>query len=175
MTTLGGSSCRESTIGSPVLAGDLVLGMSGWLAVRQEVIAVRQVLDAGRATAEHVYTIDRGAPLCTTPLVVGPLLFLWDDDGIVTCADSQTGKVHWRKRVGGNFYASPIVAGKRVYNVSADGEVIVLAADEQYALLARNPLGESSHSTPAVAGGVMYLRTFSHLYSIAAATTDGSP
>jgi len=29
-----------------------------------------------------------------------------------------------------------------------------------------NPLGEKSHATPAVAGGRMYLRTYSHLISI---------
>ncbi len=31
----------ETPIGSPVVAGDLVLGTSGWLGVRQEVVAVR--------------------------------------------------------------------------------------------------------------------------------------
>jgi outer membrane protein assembly factor BamB len=156
----------ESTIGSPVLTGDLVLGLSGWLAVRQEVVAVRPSLANGQSTVERVYTIDRGAPLCTTPLVVGNLLFLWADDGIVTCADVRSGEVHWRRRVGGTFYASPIGVGGRIYNVSADGEVIVLSAEKQYELLARNPLGESSHSTPAIGGGVMYLRTFSQLVSI---------
>ncbi len=156
----------ESTIGSPVLAGDLVLGMSGWLAVRQEVIAVQPSVVNGQTIVERAYTIDRGAPLCTTPLVVGELLFMWADDGIVTCADARSGKIHWRKRVGGTFYASPIAVDGRVYNISADGEVIVVAADAQFNLLARNSLGQPSHSTPAVAGGVMYLRTFTQLFSV---------
>jgi len=46
------------------------------------------------------------------------------------------------------------------------GETLVLAAKPGFELLARNPLGEGSHSTPAIAGGAMYLRTFSHLISI---------
>jgi outer membrane protein assembly factor BamB len=41
-----------------------------------------------------------------------------------------------------------------------------LAASKQYQLLARNRLGEGSHSTPAVAGGRLYLRTFSHLMAL---------
>jgi outer membrane protein assembly factor BamB len=71
----------ETAIGSPVVAGDLVLGTCGWLGVRQEVVAVRPGAD-GRAG--EVYHIDRGAPLCTTPLVKDDLLFFWSDSGIVT-------------------------------------------------------------------------------------------
>lgn len=155
----------ESTIGSPVIAGDLVLGGSGYLSVRQEVIAIRPRAD-DRPNLERVYCLDRGAPLCTTPLVVGNLLFLWADEGIVTCADAQTGKVHWKKRVGGTFYASPVAAAGHIYNISADGTVVVLAADKQYRLVSRMELGESSHSTPAIAHGAMYLRTFTKLFAI---------
>ena len=39
-------------------------------------------------------------------------------------------------------------------------------ADRSRLELARINLDEPSHSTPAVAGGVMYLRTFSHLMSL---------
>jgi hypothetical protein len=41
-----------------------------------------------------------------------------------------------------------------------------LAAEPDYRLIARNPLGENSNSTPAVAGGRLYLRTVSHLISV---------
>jgi outer membrane protein assembly factor BamB len=156
----------ETAIGSPIVAGDLVLGMCGWLGVRQEVVAVRPAAGADRAKVTEVYRINRSAPLCTTPLVQGDLLFLWSDEGLVTCADLTTGKVHWRERVPGSYYSSPICVGDRLYGVSRDGEVVVLAASRRFELLARNPLGEGSHSTPAVADGRMYLRTFSHLISL---------
>jgi outer membrane protein assembly factor BamB len=154
----------ETSIGSPVVAGDLVLGTSGWLGVRVEVVAVR--LPARGGKAQEVFRIHRSAPLCTTPLVSGTLLFLWSDHGIVTCADSRTGEIHWRKRVPGSYYGSPVSAGGRLYCASREGEVIVLAASSRFELLARNPLGESSHATPAIAGGTMYLRTYTHLISV---------
>ena len=128
-------------------------------------IAVRPKFDRPR-TAEQVYCIDRGVPLTTTPLVVGDLLFLWADEGIVTCADVHSGEVHWRKRVGGTYYASPICVGRHIYNISSAGKVMVLAAEPRYKLVSRHELGDSCHSTPAVANGVMYLRTFSKLYSL---------
>ena len=156
----------ESSISSPIVAGDVVLGTSGWLGVRQEVIAVRPRTEANKVTAEQLFCIDKGAPLCVTPLVKGKLLFVWSDGGIVTCADVRTGDVHWRKRANGSFYSSPICVADRVYNITRDGEVVVLAADLEFRELARIPLGEPTHSTPAIAGGVMYIRTFTHLYAI---------
>jgi outer membrane protein assembly factor BamB len=157
----------ETAIGSPVVAGDLVLATCGWLGVRQEVVAVRPPRD-GAGKAEKVYAIDRAAPLCTTPLVRDGLLFLWNDRGIVTCADARTGAVHWRERVPGSYYSSPVCAGCYLGNVSREGEFVVLAAAKRYELLAVNRLGEGSHSTPALAGGVLYVRTFSQLLAVGA-------
>jgi outer membrane protein assembly factor BamB len=154
----------ETSIGSPIIAGKLVFGTSGWLGVRQEVVAVRPSGSDGKP--EVAYSIDRSVPLCTTPLVKDDLLFLWGDTGIVTCADVATGKVHWRERAPGSYYASPVYAGDNLYGVSRTGEVVVLAAARKYKLLGRNQLGEGSHSTPAIAGGRLYLRTFSHLISV---------
>jgi hypothetical protein len=53
-----------------------------------------------------------------------------------------------------------------VYCVSAEGEVVVLAASRDYELLGRTPLGEGSHATPAISGGVMYVRTFSRVMAV---------
>src|SRR5690606_11803043 len=66
----------ETSIGSPVVAGDLVLGCAGWLTRKNRVVAVRPGQDA----AEKVWEVTRGAPLSTTPLVVGALVFFWSDD-----------------------------------------------------------------------------------------------
>jgi outer membrane protein assembly factor BamB len=154
----------ESPISSPIVAGDLVIGTCGWLGVRKEVIAVRPGKVGSKS--EVVWQIDRAAPLTPTPLVKDDLLFLISDEGMATCASVQSGEVYWRERVPGSYYGSPICTGKHLYCINRDGEVIVFPATKQFELLARNPLGEPSHSTPAIAGGRMYLRTFSHLICV---------
>jgi outer membrane protein assembly factor BamB len=151
----------ETPIGSPIVAGDLVIGTCGWLGVKKEIVAIRP----GKQE-KPVYRIDRAAPLCTTPLVKDDLLFLWSDEGLVTCASATTGEVHWRERVPGTYYSSPVCAGKYLYGLSRQGDVVVLAAAKQFEQVARNRLGEGSHSTPAIAGGKMYLRTFTHLICV---------
>jgi outer membrane protein assembly factor BamB len=156
----------ETPIGSPIVAGDLVLATCGWLGVRQEVVAVRPVQAEHKGPAQEVYRLTRNAPLCTAPLVKDDLLFLWSDGGVVTCADVRTGAVHWRERVPGSYYGSPVCVGEHLYAVNRSGDMVVLAAAKRFALLARNALGEGSHSTPAVANGRLYLRTFSHLMAV---------
>lgn len=154
----------EASIASPVLWEDLVIGVAGYLGHGYEAIAV----DPSRDEDRVIWKLDRGAPLCTTPLVVGDLIYFWADNGVVTCAEARTGAVQWRERVGGDFYASPVCAGNAVYNISREGEMVVLAADRRFELLARNPLGETSHATPAVVGDRMYVRTLTQILCVGA-------
>ena len=120
---------------------------------------------AGREPA-LAYEVTRSVPLVPTPLVKNGRLFLWGDDGVVTCLNVSSGEVIWRERVGGAFYGSPVCVGNRLYCIAKDGDVVVIAAADKLEVLARVPLGEPSYATPAVSGGVMYLRTRSHLFSL---------
>jgi outer membrane protein assembly factor BamB len=129
-------------------------------------IAVRPG-SGGQGTAPAlVYAVTKAVPMVATPLLKDDRLFLWADDGVVSCLHVATGEMVWQERVDGAYYASPIWVNRRLYNVSKKGEVVVLSAADKFQLLSRVPLGEPSYATPAVAGGVMYLRTSSHLFSL---------
>lgn len=158
----------ETAIGSPIIAGDLVLGTCGYLGKGNHTVAVRPEGLAGERKAKEVYRLERGAPLTTTPLAVGELLFLWSDEGIVTCANVATGKQHWQRRVKGTFYGSPVCAGKHLYCISADGDIVVLEVSTEFRQVARLGLGEPSNSTPAIARGRIFLRTETKLMSLGA-------
>jgi outer membrane protein assembly factor BamB len=91
---------------------------------------------------------------------------LWNDRGIASCIDGATGKIHWRQRIGGNYFSSPVRVADRIYGVSVDGEVVCLSASQEFQELGRSALGETIRATPAVAGGRMFLRTESHLLAV---------
>jgi len=112
------------------------------------------------------YEVTKAIPLVPTSLAKDGRLFTLADDGILSCLQASTGQVLWRERLGGAFYASPVCVNDRLYCVAKSGDVVVVAAADKFAVLARVPLGEPSYATPAVAGGVMYLRTQSHLFSL---------
>lgn len=154
------------TVGSPTLAAGLIFASAGVGGVGRQMVAIRPGDPDGNAQAAVAYEVQNPFPYVPVPVAKGDLVFLWQDRGLVTCLDGPSGKVHWRQRVGGDYFSSPIRVGDRIYCPTRSGEMVVLAASEQFQQLARFPLGDKTHSTPAVAGGVMYIRTFSRLAAI---------
>jgi outer membrane protein assembly factor BamB len=154
----------KRTVSSPLIVGDVVFGSTGSGGGGNYVVAV-QVGDEPK----ELYRIRRSAPYVPSAVALGDLVFLWSDGGLVTCIDAPTGKVHWGpERVPGDYFGSPVRAGDKLYCINADGDVVVLAASKKFQRISVNPLGEPSRSTPAISGGRMYLRTYSHLISIGA-------
>jgi outer membrane protein assembly factor BamB len=156
----------QRALGSPVIAGDLVVASSGGVGGERQVVVVKPELSGKNVSVKEAYRVVRQAPHVPTPLIYRDWMFLWNDAGIATCVDRRTGKVIWQKRVGGNFYSSPICIDGKIYCVDLDGEVIVIAASDTYELLARNSLGAPSRATPVVSNGALIIRTESQLKSI---------
>ncbi|MGD0897722.1 MAG: PQQ-binding-like beta-propeller repeat protein [Thermoguttaceae bacterium] len=159
------------TVGSPVIAGGLVFAACGEGGGGKKMVAVRPGDPDKKVEAKVAYEVEGKLPYVVTPVARGNLLFLWSDQGIVTCLDALTGKRLWQERVPGKFFGSPVRAGERLYCISSTGTAVVLAATDQYRLLGQVDLGEPSQSTPAIAGGVMYLRTKSQVMAIGARTS----
>jgi outer membrane protein assembly factor BamB len=155
----------DRCVGSPALTESLVIAGYGHGNRGSLYVAVRPE-KANGTSPKIVYEVEQSAPLVPSPIVKDGLLFLWADDGVVSCLKADSGERVWRQRVGGAFYGSPIWLDGRLYCIAKDGEVVVLAASDKYAELARVELGEPSFATPAVANGVMYLRTRSTLFSL---------
>jgi outer membrane protein assembly factor BamB len=99
-------------------------------------------------------------------LVVESEVYFVSDNGVATFLDAKTGEVHWTKRLGGGFSASPVFAEGRIYFTNEDGATYVIKAGKEYELLATNDLGERALASPAVDDGTLYLRTASHLWRI---------
>jgi outer membrane protein assembly factor BamB len=156
---------QQRCVGSPVLAAGAIFATAGDGGGRRQAFALRPGSRNGGAP-QVAYQVTRAVPYVPTPVALGDLLFLWADNGIVSCVRAATGEFVWTERVDGNYFGSPVCAGGKLYAVSAKGELVVVEASEQFRLLGRSDLGEASHSTPAVSGGAMYLRTESHLISL---------
>jgi outer membrane protein assembly factor BamB len=150
---------------SPVLAGNLIIATCGSGGSGKTLMAVRPATKAKPAAVAYKIE-DRTVPFVSSAIVVNDLLFTFHDQGQVVCRDAQTGTEKWSQKPGGRFFSSPICVEDRLYCVNADGEVVVIKAADRYELLAVNPLGEKTQATPAVSGGVLYLRTLTKVFAI---------
>ncbi len=157
---------KHRVVGSPAIAAGLIFGYCGSGGVGRQMFAVRPGNPATGVESEVAYEVKGSLPYVCTPVAYGDLLFAWFDRGVVTCLDAPSGEIVWRERVGGDYFGSPVRVADRLYCISREGEMVVLAAAKEFDQLARIDLGEPSNSTPAVADGVMYLRTASHVMAI---------
>ncbi len=161
-----GQPFLDRALSSPVLGQGLIIAGHGSGTRASRYIAVRPGGHEGGAKPELAYELKDDIPLIPTPLICDNRLFLWTDEGGVSCRRLDTGALVWKEQVGGSYYASPVWVNHCLYNVARNGKVIVVAAGDKFEVLSRVPLGELSYATPAVADGVMYLRTRSHLFSL---------
>ncbi|OHB61959.1 MAG: hypothetical protein A2168_05920 [Planctomycetes bacterium RBG_13_50_24] len=161
------SAFPARVVSSPVVADGLLIGTCGDGGSGKCLTAVRPGSSDGSIQPKEAYKIDSGLrPYVPTSVARAGLLFTFHDGGYVSCRNSATGKQLWEEKPAGRFFSSPVCADGILYCITMDGDVVVVRAAETYELLAVNPLGETSHATPAIAGGRMYLRTYSHLFSV---------
>ncbi|HEY2839829.1 MAG TPA: PQQ-binding-like beta-propeller repeat protein [Pirellulales bacterium] len=81
------------------------------------------------------------------------------DAGVAVCWKSDTGEAPWKKRLGGEFSASPVLVRDTIYATSELGETYVYRADPQkYEQLAMNKLGDQAMASPTICGSRVYLR-----------------
>jgi outer membrane protein assembly factor BamB len=157
---------KTRAVGSPIVAGGLIFAACGEGGIGRQMLAVQPPDNARKLSAKVAYPIDGKLPYVVTPIALGNLVFLWTDQGLVACLDAATGKRLWQQQVKGKYYGSPIRVGERLYAISREGLVVVLAAADKFKLLGTTNLGEPSQSTPAICGGVLFLRTDSQLMAV---------
>ncbi len=110
---------------------------------------------------------DGNLPDVASPVIAEGLVYLVTDAGELLCHDLTTGKQVWRKEFEDGFYASPVVAGGKLYVVDrVKGVFRVYALGREGKELSVNPLGDAVRATPAFAGGRIYVRGHKNLWCI---------
>jgi outer membrane protein assembly factor BamB len=109
----------------------------------------------------------RNLPYVSSPLYHNGRLYTIKSGGLFSCYDAKTGKAFYeseRLDAVGDYYSSAVVCADRIYLTSQNGKCIVLAAGDEFKVLARNDLGEQVMATPAIIDRKLYLRTATALY-----------
>jgi len=123
----------------------------------------------GNITATHVaWKSEKFAPYISSPIVVGDYLFAVRDGGIMGCLNAKTGELAWQERLTarGNYFASPVSAEDKIFTLSEEGEMCVIAAKPIFEVLASNSIGERCMASPAISDGLIFIRSDDHLYCI---------
>ena len=158
---------------------DRLTGNRGVLAAVRVGSAGDISLKDGETANEFVaWSLRLASARVASPLLTGGCLYVLDQmAGIVRCFDAKTGKEHYRQRLpsAAGFTASPWSSGSNVFCLDQDGQTFVLSAGPEFKLLATNKLDrEMFWSSPAIAGGSLFLRGTEHLYCIREGSGGGA-
>lgn len=136
---------------------------------RPQLWAIRPGGHGDLSDTNVVWQAKRQISAAPSPLLVGDQLYLVTNRGVASSIEAKTGKSIWTERLGGDYSASPTLAGGRVYILSEQGQTYVIEPGREYRLLATNELDGRQMASPAFLGPAIFLRTDTHLYRIEAA------
>ena len=153
-----------SVIPRPVYAEGLVFICTGY--DRPSLLAIDPT-GRGDVTATHLrWQTDSNVP--NTPSLVSwaNRVAMISDRGIATCLDLTTGEEVWKKRIGGNFSASPLLHGTTLYLLSEEGDCTLLDVSGEPIEISRNQISERCLSSLTVVDEDLLLRSENALYRI---------
>jgi len=147
---------------SPIYANGLVFAANEYA-----YLAAIRPDGEGDVTETHIaWKAEDGLPDICSPLSNGELVFLLASYGILTCYNAQDGSVVWEQDLKASFKSSPSLVGDRVYLMSNEGVMFIVAAAREYKELGKAELGEKAHTCPAFMDGRIYIRGKENLYCI---------
>ena len=149
-------------IPSPIVEGNVLVAASG-----ENTMAIKLDGKSGNLTDSNMLWINKkAAAYLPSPVLYKGLVYIAGDRGINTCLDAAKGTVVWKKRLGDQYYASPVAGDGKVYFPSKEGIVFVVKAGPQYEVLAKNDMGEGIVASLAISDGQIFLRGEKHLFCI---------
>jgi outer membrane protein assembly factor BamB len=152
------SKLGRGSIPTAVLQGDTIFLPGGG------VTAVKLGAKGPEGDGTKLKDLQLGMP---SPLVYLGKAYAVSGNGIVSCADSKSGKALYKERLKGAFSASPIAGDGKVYFLNETGSCTVIdGKSNEFEVLATNELGGETLATPALANGRVYVRTDKALYAV---------
>ena len=116
----------------------------------------------------HIWQRDDIGSFVPTPVAYKGQVILVRDKGEVACINPVNGKTVWEAafpRHRSNFYASPLIAGDKLFAPREDGTVFVASiAHGKFKLLSENDMAESVIGSPVPLSNRILIRGIQHLF-----------
>jgi outer membrane protein assembly factor BamB len=154
----------EQFVASPVFTNDRLFITGGF--PEHHILAIKPDGE-GNVTNSHIaWRGTRSTSYVPSPVAHHGLFFLIGDEGIASCYEPRSGKMHWNERLSKHVSASLVAANACVYVLDDSGTTFVLRSAPQYELVAKNALKEECYASPALSDGQIFIRGVKHLYCV---------
>ncbi|HYV36327.1 MAG TPA: PQQ-binding-like beta-propeller repeat protein [Gemmataceae bacterium] len=123
----------------------------------------------GDVSKSHVLWRVKAGSTINSPVISGDFLHIVESTA--TCLRLDTGKQVYKQRFfdSGMEYASPVLCGDKIYQVTRFDGIYIMSAGGKFQSLGHNAFQgdySSFNASPAVSDGRMFVRSDTHLYCI---------
>ncbi len=158
-------------IATPVIVGDHVVVAFGRADRDQPLLyGIRLTGEDDVTQSNHAWKRNNVGTFVPSPAVFEGRVLVLGDQGEVELLDAASGQSAWKDKLPKHrkkFYASPLVAGGRLYAIREDGVVFVANVSlEQFKLEAENDMQEPIIGSPIPFGNGILLRGEKHLFCV---------
>ncbi|MFM7846271.1 MAG: PQQ-binding-like beta-propeller repeat protein [Planctomycetota bacterium] len=125
-------------------------------------------LDIGDSSApQQAWHVDKLTASGASPMIADGRVYTLNNVGVLVSVDAKTGKDLQQMRIGGRYWATPVIAGQHMYCIDQDGKARILKlADGKAELVGEAEFGEKIQGSPAVADQALFVRSDKHLWKI---------
>ncbi len=154
-----------SVVPRPVFESGLVFVATGFM---QASLLAIDPNGSGDVTESHVkWTVKSAVPKTSSFVAKNGRVMMVSDNGVITCLDATTGQELWKKRVGGEFSSSLLLAKDMLYAFDELGVCTVMDISKpDPEIVSKNELKERTLASPSVVGNDLLVRTSAALYRI---------
>ena len=154
-----------SVIPVPSFEDGLVIFSTGY--PKPEFVAI-DPRGSGDVTGSHVIWRARNAPAMPSFILEGGKVFSISDKGIIYCCNAKNGAPLNRGRVGGNFSASPLLAGGNLYLCSREGRMTIVECSVDLKTIGTQDFDSAIMASPILVDNDLIVRTEKKLVRIKA-------
>ncbi len=153
-------------VGQPLFAAGNIVTYMGEGGAGRYMVAVKADGEGTLGAKGKAWELKDKTPYVPSALAFENHLYWVTDSGFAACADAQTGKLLWDARAfQKGVSSSPILVGGTVFAIDEAGKAIAFKATPKgYEPTGKSDVGEPVLSSPAAAGGRLFIRGAEHLF-----------
>ena len=157
--TLWSLEGKGDIISSAIVTDDLIfVPMDGISALRF----------GGDDEPELAWGSDKIRPASASAVIADGKLLTLNRAGVLLASDASSGEELWKNRVGGSYWATPVVSGKLMYFFASGGDARIVDLEAEGKVISEYDLEASIYGSPAVGGQAVFVRSDDHLWKFGA-------
>jgi outer membrane protein assembly factor BamB len=170
-----GVSLHDATTGSPLWERKISCGVipsavveSGRLYVPGSALTVFLLNERDRTAEEPLWAAAPLNPSTSSPVIADGCVYVINSAGVLVCGNAETGDIHWRRRLTGQFWATPVAVGDHLICINTEGAAFVVDRADDGKIAAENHFNTEVLGSPAASNNALFVRSHGKLWKIAA-------